>query len=79
MPLNHIYQICEFLTNHLLVFLINGYKKLCFSTESAIANSQLFKIVKETVIPCLSFLFRIKLGLDTEISIDTKLLLTTRK
>lgn len=32
MPLNHIYQMCELLTDRLLVFqFINGYKKLCLS------------------------------------------------
>lgn len=75
MPLNHIYQIWEL---NLLVFnRINGNKKLCLSTESAIANHKLFNIVWETVIPCLSFLLGIKLELDTDIFTDTKLLLST--
>lgn len=78
MPLNHIYRIWEFLTKYLRVFKrINGNKKFCLSTVSAIANHKLSNIVKETVIPCLSFLLGIKLLLDTEIFTDTKLLLTT--
>lgn len=56
---------------------INGYKKLCLSKESAIANHQLQKFVKETVFPCLPFPLGIKLVLDTEIFTDMQLLLTT--
>lgn len=74
MPSNHIYHICELLTDHLFVFQpINGYRKLCLSKESAIAKHQLFKIVNETVTPCLSFPLGINLVLETEIFTDTKL------
>lgn len=72
MPLNHIYQICKLLTDHLFVFqLINGNRKLCFSKECA--QHHFFKTVKETVTPCLSFALGIKLVLETEIVTDTSL------
>lgn len=49
MPLNHIYQIRQHLTNHLfLLQLVNGYRILCLLKESAIANHQLFKIVRDS-------------------------------
>lgn len=56
---------------------INGYRMLCLSDESAIANHQLSKVVMETVFPmpvCLwhmSFQLGIKLVLDTAIFSDT--------
>lgn len=72
MPLNFFFSLLQLLTDHLFVFqLINGNRKLCFSKECA--KHHFFKIVKETVTPCLSFALGIKLVLETEMVTDTSL------